>query len=151
MESIDFVTDTATMCVFDLAALRHRLEDDADWWSIPAEEVAEVNRGNVIFIGLGDDGRYAVEFGAIAAEAAQLRCRLKVPKGRIFVGAGEEVSSEGLEPEAVRGGTFLELTPGVYELRAVRTGQRTVRLDLVETLGVEPLNSLTEPLRLERV
>lgn len=28
------VTGTATLCVFDPALLRHKLDDDCDWWSI---------------------------------------------------------------------------------------------------------------------
>ena len=52
----NFVTDTSTMCVFDIASLKHRLEDDADWWSIPDAELKEVNQGNVAFLNLGIDG-----------------------------------------------------------------------------------------------
>jgi hypothetical protein len=29
----EFVTDTATMCIFDIACLKHRFDDDIDWWS----------------------------------------------------------------------------------------------------------------------
>ena len=148
MRTAEFVTDTATMCVFDPAALQHRLQDDADWWSLPAEELLEVNRGNVAFIGLGDDGRYLLEIGRIdESVAGAIRCRLKVPSGKVFVGAAEEVSSEGLEPEAVRGGLFLELPPGAYELVAVRLGRRAVGIHLIPAEG-EPRNTLTKSLRL---
>ncbi|WP_276311056.1 DUF6386 family protein [Paenibacillus silvae] len=51
-------TDTATLCCYDLAALEHRLEDTADWWSIPEDELQEVNAGNCLFLNLGDDGLY---------------------------------------------------------------------------------------------
>lgn len=39
-----FGTDTATMTAFDPAALIHRCDDDADWWSVPGDEVLEVNQ-----------------------------------------------------------------------------------------------------------
>lgn len=34
---------------FDLVSLNHRVSDDADWWSIPEDELEEVNKGNVLF------------------------------------------------------------------------------------------------------
>ena len=46
-EEFKFTTDTATIAVFDPERLHHRLTDSADWWSIPADEVAEINRGNI--------------------------------------------------------------------------------------------------------
>ena len=56
---VEFVTDTATMCIFDPASLKHRLDDDCDWWSIADSELEEVNRGNVAFLNLGSDGVYS--------------------------------------------------------------------------------------------
>lgn len=50
------VTDTATLCLYDLAALKHRVEDTSDWWSIPEDELAEVNAGHCLFLNLGADG-----------------------------------------------------------------------------------------------
>jgi hypothetical protein len=107
------------MCVFDLKAIKHRLHDDADWWSIPAEELEEVNAGNVAFLNLGTDGVFTVdvvEEQCPGGVTSLLRC----PSGRVFIGAGEEVTSDGLEPEGIRGGGFLEIAPGNYELSAVR-------------------------------
>lgn len=34
-EKFSIVTDTRA--VFDLARLKHRLEDSADWWSLPED------------------------------------------------------------------------------------------------------------------
>ena len=31
MREFSFATDTATMCIFDVECLKHRLADDADW------------------------------------------------------------------------------------------------------------------------
>lgn len=142
-----FVTDTATLSVFDLAALKDRLRDAADWWTLPSEELAEVKAGNVAFVSLGEDGRYSIEVCPAAREARTVIYRLRVPSGRVFVGAGEEVTSDGLEPEGVRGGCFLDVCPGVRELRVVRIGPRELRLQLSPCAGL-PTNGFREPLRL---
>ncbi|MGK5036135.1 DUF6386 family protein [Janthinobacterium sp. LB3P118] len=46
---VRIVTGTATLCVFDPALLRHKLDDECDWWSIPSAELAAVNAGQVAF------------------------------------------------------------------------------------------------------
>ncbi len=40
----------------DLMSLKHGINEDVDWWSLPEDEVEEVNKGNVLFLNLGDDG-----------------------------------------------------------------------------------------------
>ncbi|WP_411735261.1 DUF6386 family protein [Paenibacillus sp. M2] len=60
--TFQMVTDTATLCLYDLAALKHRAEDTSDWWSIPVDELAEVNAGHCLFLNLGADGVYEVEW-----------------------------------------------------------------------------------------
>ncbi|WP_431089630.1 DUF6386 family protein [Paenibacillus sp. 8b26] len=45
-----FTTDTATLCIFDTEALKHRLDDEPDWWSIEEDELGELNQGNVAFL-----------------------------------------------------------------------------------------------------
>ncbi|MFZ6735067.1 DUF6386 family protein [Undibacterium sp. Ji42W] len=121
MNTFEFVTDTATMCVFDLACLKHRLEDDADWWSIPNAEIQEVNKGNVAFLNLESDGKYSVSI-VDAVDEPDACVNLKFSSGRVFFGAAEEVSSDGLEPEALRGGIFLEFPAGLYALHIKKTG-----------------------------
>ncbi|HBB6707893.1 TPA: hypothetical protein F6U86_005168, partial [Serratia marcescens] len=59
-KTFSFTTDTATLSIFDLVSLNHRVSDDADWWSIPEDELEEVNKGNVLFLNLGEDGQYTV-------------------------------------------------------------------------------------------
>ena len=141
-----FVTDTATMCVFDLDALKHRLADDADWWSIQDEELIEVNQGNVAFVCLNDDGKYEVD---IVPELSESDCELKIrcPSGRIFLGAGEEVTSDGLEPECIRGGTFLDLPVGVYRVAVKRLGINKLCVAFTESEGAS-LNAFTESCRI---
>ena len=101
-----FTTDTSTLAIFDPEALRHRIDDDGDWWTYPDDAVlSEINRGSIGIVDLGSDGRYELrqqdEFDP------QTIFRISTPSGRIFVGAGEEISGGGLQPEAIRGGFFL--------------------------------------------
>ena len=112
--SCKFVTDTSTLCVFDLECLKHRINDDADWWSIPEDELLEVNNGNVIFIGVGEDGEYNISFRDQILNP-KVVASLNVVSGRVFIGAGEEVTADGLEPECLDGGIFLDLPKGVYQ------------------------------------
>jgi hypothetical protein len=109
------------MCVFDIASLKHRLEDDVDWWSTPDAELEEVNRGNVAFLNLGSDGKYSFTF-VTAPHCPQVEMNLRAPSGRIFLGAAEEVTADGFEPEAIRGGMFLDVQPGGYWLCVSRDG-----------------------------
>ncbi len=76
MKQFEFATDTATMCVYDIGALKHRLNDTADWWSLPSEELAEVNNGNAAFINLQSDGKYSVKFDENLEAVGALACNL---------------------------------------------------------------------------
>jgi hypothetical protein len=144
-----FVTDTATLCVFDIKCLEHRLEDDADWWSIPQEELLEVNLGHVGFFGLGQDGRYVVHIVDSQEIEGGLVCHIQVPGGRVFVGAGEEVTSDGMQPKCLRGGRFVELAPGNYAVRVVETEAMVLALAFAKS--ATGLNSFSEPLLLTRI
>lgn len=53
---LNIQTNTATLVIYDLMSLKHRINDDADWWSLSEDEVEEINKGNVLFLNLGDDG-----------------------------------------------------------------------------------------------
>ena len=142
----EFVTDTATMCIYDLAALKHRRFDTADWWSIRAEEISEVNQGNAAFINLGRDGTFVVVIESDMDSTEWLKCKLNVPSGNVFVGAAEEVTSAGLEPECIRGGKWLQVAPGAYVLSIGRIDDR-IYLDLKRFDGLS-VNSLSAPLRI---
>lgn len=126
-------TGTATLVLFDPACMRHRLDDDADWWSLPQEELLEVNRGNAAFMNVGGDGRYELE---VVAESglpdADVELVLRNTSGRFFLGAGEFMTSEGLEPEAGYGNVFLDTEPGAYLVRARQRGG-TVTISLTAT------------------
>jgi len=39
---ISIQTDTATLVIYDLMSLKHRINDDVDWWSLPEDELEEI-------------------------------------------------------------------------------------------------------------
>lgn len=43
-----FYTGTASVVIYDLESLRHRLDDDVDWWADPKAELDEINQRNVL-------------------------------------------------------------------------------------------------------
>ncbi|WP_274851209.1 DUF6386 family protein [Serratia marcescens] len=117
-KTFSFTTDTATLSIFDLVSLKHRVSDDADWWSIPDDELEEVNKGNVLFLNLGEDGQYTVRVVDNISENYK-SLFLNVPSGKVFVGAGEDTSGGDLEPDGSEymSGVFLILEIGNYEVR----------------------------------
>ena len=143
-KAMSFVTDTATLCVFDVSRLKHRINDDADWWCSPDTEILEVNEGNVSFFGLGSDGKYDLvltsDIGACTSEA-----NIQCPSGRVFIGAGEEVTSDGWEPEGLRGGGFIELSPGNYRVSVSKEGCAIHISFSPTTTGT---NNIVSPLRI---
>lgn len=120
---IKVITDTATLCIYDLEALKHRLEDTPDWWSIPEDELAEVNRGNVAFLNVGSDGLYHIERVPII-KRPDVQMMLNVPSGRVYAGAAEDVTGDELEPEDLDNGQYITVEPGVYTLAVGRKEQK---------------------------
>jgi hypothetical protein len=137
----EIATDTASLIVFDLAALAHRLDDECDWWADPNEELAELKKRNVLIVGLGSDGYYDVEVGNYAIEGAPT-FSLQAPSGTIFVGPGEEITGGGNEPDGQWGGYFVSVEPGDYAVSAGRT-QGTVRVGIVKADAFD--NDAAEP------
>ena len=120
--SFSFPTDTATLAIFDPARLRHRLDDDADWWSVPADEVAEINAGNLLSVSVGTDGHYhaKVSFAAAPAGSQHVTAVLACESGQFFVGPGEVIPSGGCPTTAEFGGGFIAVTPGFYAVQVAR-------------------------------
>ncbi|WP_260989847.1 DUF6386 family protein [Paenibacillus xylanexedens] len=114
-------TDTATLCCYDLASLEHRLQDTPDWWSIPDDELEEVNAGHCLFLNLGEDGTYEVHWNVqetvletgSEAEPRQVYY-FQVPSGTVYLGAADDVSGGELEPDELSQGVFLQLKSGNY-------------------------------------
>jgi len=120
----DMHTGTATICIFDLDAIRHRCDDPPDWWSDEDEELKEVNSGSVLFVALGSDGRYEIEVRAdrpFEAPERAVAALLKCPSGRVFVGPGEDVTGGELEPDRRQtSGRLLSIPSGHYRVEVCR-------------------------------
>ncbi len=118
----DFATDTASLVAYDLGALRHRFDDECDWWADPREELAELRARNLLIVGLGSDGFYDLTVTkSLAADVT--RYSLQVPSGRFFIGPGEEVTGGGFEPDGKMGGIFVPLKVGDYAITVTRKGE----------------------------
>jgi hypothetical protein len=145
-----FATDTSTLVVFDLAMLRHRLDDDApDWWVFPhAVQVDAVNTGAAAFIDLGGDGTYTGTLSDDAGADAALSFVLSCPSGQVFLGAGEETTADGMEPDCTRGGLMLRFTPGTYRFTVAVAAPRELRVDCAAFEG-PARNAFDAPLRLD--
>ena len=145
-KKFSFSTDTATLSVFDLSSLKHRINDAPDWWSIPDDEIDEINKGNVLFLNLGNDGDYTVEIHDDIGEGCG-KLFLKIPLGKLFIGAGEDTSGGDLEPDGsdYMSGIFLDLTPGIYEVKFKRDGTN-INLSFNKSQG--GVNNITDSIRL---
>ena len=139
-------TDTATVAIFDLAAIRHRISDTPDWWSIVEDELQETNAGNVAFLGVGQDGSYKIAIvDDIAAGFGVLH--LGFPSGQVFVGAGEDTTGGDLEPDGSDSiqGIVVGLEPGSYLMKYKKTGSV---LELAFQASIKKSNELTDSIRL---
>lgn len=93
-KEFSFFTDTATMAIFDLAAIKHRISDTSDWWSIEEDEIDEVNKGNIAFLDLGSDGSYVVKIQEeVDDEDGSLN--LSFPTGQVFILGLEKIQPAG--------------------------------------------------------
>lgn len=146
IKTFSFTTGTATLSIFDLASLKHRVSDDPDWWSIPEDEIDEINKGNVLFLNLGDDGDYTVEIHDVI-KGIYSTLSLKVPSGKVYIGAGEDTSGGGLEPDEsdYMSGVFFELTPGDYDINFKKIDDKII---LSLKIDGESTNNIKELIRL---
>jgi hypothetical protein len=142
----EFITDTATLCVYDLEALKHRLNDDADWWCWPAEaQLQELNAGNAVFLDLGSDGTFRGDVSTEPLTEYRFQAFLACPSGKLFVGAGEEATSEGMEPDCTRGGIFVIVPRGFSVLQIGRSSEGQLHLAVRPHDG-PPKNEFTKAL-----
>ena len=142
--SARFKTDTATLAVFDPATLAHRATDDADWWSIPAQELAEVNAGNVFFVGLEADGAYECEIyrsDPPAGSSTAVFAKIRNITGSIYVGAGEQVPGANFGPSTMHGGVLVAVGTGTVLVTVERASGSCMRIWLSNVSG-SPENSL---------
>ncbi|MEE4816127.1 DUF6386 family protein [Pseudomonas alliivorans] len=145
-KEFSFFTDTATMAIFDLAAIKHRISDTSDWWSIEEDEIDEVNKGNIAFLDLGSDGSYVVKIQEeVDDEDGSLN--LSFPTGQVFIGAGEDTTGGELEPDgsdAIQG-EMLSFAPGNYSVKYKKIGDNIV---LSFSVGSGRINFFKEVIRL---
>lgn len=143
-----FFTDTAALCLYDLAALKHRVDDTPDWWSIAEDELTEVNAGNCLFLNLGEDGEYEVTWSLDDAgkepETEQVY-HLRVPSGNVYLGAADDVSGGELEPDESCGGVLLKLNPGNYACTVTKEDNQ-ISIHITPSLQSE--NSLNDLIRI---
>lgn len=138
-----FMTDTATLAVFDLQAIQHRKSDTADWWSIPEDELDEMNKGNIAFIDIGNDGFYTINLcGNI--EDADVKVNINCPSGEIFIGAGEDTTGGDLEPDdpEYRSGKIIFLPTGNYEISVKKKDDKLLIAFKKSKVGTNLLNSV---------
>ena len=130
-------TGTATLAVFDPQRLRHRLADACDWWSVPWEEVAEINAGNLFSVALGGDGVYgvAVHLFDDGPDMPALSGLIRCDGGEVFIGAGEQIPGDGLEPDLAFGGLSLAAPAGTYRVSVRRRGPFEIAVWLAAAVG----------------
>lgn len=111
-------TDTATVVVFDLQSLKHRITDTPDWWSIEDDEIDEINNGNAVFLNLGSDGEYSISVVDSLNDYNGF-AYINSPTGNIFIGAGEDTTGGDLEPDDINSvsGCFINILPGSYSVK----------------------------------
>jgi hypothetical protein len=142
--SVTVTTDTATVCIFDPMALRHRVDDVGDWWSIPRNELQELVSRHAAILNLGGDGSYEVRLRQ-SLPRADVQVSLTVPSGRLFIGPGEEISGGGFEPDGEWGGLFVDVPAGDYDISVARDG---MRLDISIVKAAPRPNDFTDLIRL---
>jgi hypothetical protein len=137
----EIYTSTATVVIFDLDALKHRLPYDCDWWADPIEELRELNERNLLILGLQADGFYDINV-TDDDRPSDRTFSLRFPSGRVFVGPGEEITGAGNEPTGEHGGFLLTVNPGDHRVGVSRDdNQISVRLFKTEPFE----NAVTEP------
>ena len=145
---IRIATDTATLCIFDLQLLKHRVSDSADWWSLPEEEIIELNQGNIVFVDLGSDGIYKIDISdRVENEGNFVQAKLRCLSGKLFIGAGECVSSGEIEPDE-NDGLFFDVGAGNYNISVCRVRDSYLKVG-IERINEEAVNNFTSPLSLE--
>ncbi|VAW81620.1 hypothetical protein MNBD_GAMMA12-702 [hydrothermal vent metagenome] len=117
---MQIATDTATLIIYDLDQLKHRMNDELDWWSNVDEEIEEINIGHALFVGLAEDGLYDINIKVgppvVGNDISVIQANLHNTSGLFFVGPGESVTADGEEPGESRYSHFYEVLPGDYEV-----------------------------------
>ncbi|WP_192876777.1 DUF6386 family protein [Pseudomonas syringae] len=125
-----FSTDTATLAVFDLDALKRRVKDTCDWWSIIEDELLEKNKGNIACFGLGQDGRCDIEILTTYQENVT-SLKIFCPSEKVFIGSGDDISGGELSP----------MTPKIFKMYFLKFAPEITWLNARERKRSESLFS----------
>jgi hypothetical protein len=127
-----FLTDTATLAVFDPERLRHRVHDAADWWTDDATQLEEVQAGAMALVSLGSDGVYHARITdeELTSDERDYATEViadlgvEVISGRLYIGPGECQPGGDAEFSAsdVERGALVELPPGAYRAEVYAIG-----------------------------
>mgnify|MGYP000956424141 CR=1 FL=1 len=144
-ENIRIATDTASICIFDTERLKHRVNDDADWWTVDTDILGEMNEGNVLIVDVGSDGYYLLNIhdGAIESKKNSIFSRINCPSGRLYIGPAEYVTSAGLEPDSEISGIFLSLDKGNYFVTVAEVAPYEIEVSL-KTIAEAAVNTFEE-------
>ncbi|MBI0552028.1 DUF6386 family protein [Pectobacterium parmentieri] len=144
--NFNIFTDTATIVIFDLQSLKHRITDTANWWSIEEDEIDEINNGNAVFLNLGSDGEYLINIVESLNDYDDV-AYINVPSGNIFIGAGEDTTGGDLEPDDINSvsGYFIKLPPENYAVRFKRVDSN---IYISFALSKESKNNIKKSFRL---
>lgn len=147
-----FKTDTAALAIFDPTCLRHRRTDTCDWWSSVADEVAELNAGNLLVVGLGADGVYSCKIfrdrEPYPAAASDCRALVKSEIGCFYIGAAEEIPGEGVGCSTVYGGVMISAPAGTWEVQVYTDAPASLVVRIRE-VNCEARNTFAESVLLD--
>jgi hypothetical protein len=142
---VEICTSTATIVIYDLEALAHRLEDEIDWWADPKAELEELQNRNLLILGVQADGFYDVDL-AMGEPTVGRRFSLRFPSGSVFVGPGEVMTGGGVQPNGHQGGVFLSVEAGDYSISVDRVDDERVSITLNRSTPFE--NDTSESVRI---
>jgi hypothetical protein len=123
MKEFKITTDASTIAVFDLEALRHRIDSDGDWWTYEGfqELKDELGNNNLVLINTGFDGTFLIKVEK--TNNLKNHVPLNCPSGRLYIVCGEEIPGEGLVPELLRGGEIIEVCSKKVNIGYVQDGR----------------------------
>ncbi|EEG87487.1 hypothetical protein PROPEN_00384 [Proteus penneri ATCC 35198] len=106
-----------------------------------------MNKGNIAFIGLGNDGFYTINL-CDKIEDPDVRININCPSGKVFIGAGEDTTGGDLEPDdpKYRAGEIIFLPVGDYEI-SLKKVSNILFISII--FSKENLNKFENVLRLD--
>ena len=138
----EILTETATVVIYDLEALAHRVDDDVDWWADPEPELQELKDRNLLILGVQADGFYDLDV-SIGEPSDHQKFSLRFPSGMVFIGPGDVITGGGLQPNGHEGGFIISVEPGDYIVSVRRV--RDERISIALNSGLRFENDVADP------